>query len=366
MAWHLDKLLQETLEKGASDLHLSVGLPPIYRLYGELVPGSGPSLRAEDTAELAGRLLTREQMDLLNRRGDLDLAYTSAGGRRFRINIFRQRCGINLAVRVILDEIPDPATLGLPAIVGHMARVRKGLILVTGPAGCGKSTTLAAMINLINNERSCHIITLEDPIEYLHPPKKSLASQREIGRDSTSFAAGLRAALRQDPDVILVGEMRDLETIAIALTAAETGHLVLSTLHTVDAPQTVDRLIDVFPAHQQQQVRTQLANILVGVISQRLLRRKDGRGLVLAAEVMVANPAIRNLIRENKTYQIAAAMQTGSRQGMLLMDNSIRRLYEQGLVDYQTAMENAVQPENLSKALGYSQGESISLICPTS
>ncbi len=357
MELDIDILLKEAGVRLASDLHLTVGLPATVRFNGELVPLDTPILEPPDISRLAAQLLSENNQRKLEEKGEVDFAYSIAGAGRFRINVYRQRGSTGLAARVLNTNIPTVDELGLPGIVSGLTRTLKGLILVTGPTGSGKSTTLAAMIGLINRERKCHILTLEDPVEYLHQHDQSMINQREIGTDSTGFAEALRAALRQDPDVILVGEMRDLETISTAITAAETGHLVMSTLHTVDTPQTIDRIIDVFPPHQQQQIRVQLANTLVGIVAQRLIERRDGQGRVPAVEVLVANPAIRNLIREGKTYQIYSMIQTGSRQGMQLMDESLRQLYEQKLVDYDTAICNAVDPDNLSKLLGKISGK---------
>lgn len=349
----INQLLQEAVEKGASDLHISAGLPPVLRLHGELVPMEGPPLQAHETAALAGQILTDElHRQAFHSKGEVDFAYSYPEVGRFRVNVYRQRGNTGLAMRVLQSKVPELGQLGMPEVVAQLARRQKGLILVTGPTGSGKSTTLAAMIRQINRERSCHILTLEDPIEYLHLHERSMINQREIGQDSAGFSAALRAALRQDPDVILVGEMRDLETIAIAITAAETGHLVLATLHTMDAPQTIDRVIDVFPPHQQQQIRVQLANTLIGVIAQRLLRRRGGVGRVAAVEVLVTNPAVRNLIREGKIYQVYSVMQTGARYGMQLMDEALRRLCESGAIDPETALENAADQESITKALG--------------
>jgi len=302
------------------------------RIYGKLVFSEMERLTPESTKNLAAEILSQEQLSLLEEEGQVDLSLSLAHIGRFRINVFKQRGSVGLAIRLIPYKIPPFEELNLPPVIRTLAEKESGFILVTGPAGSGKSTTLAAMIDIINSQRSCHIITLEDPIEFLHSHKKSIVNQREIKTDSQSFSAALRAALRQDPDVILVGEMRDLETISIALTAAETGHLVLSTLHTKSAPQSIDRIIDVFPPHQQQQVRIQLANTLVGVVSQRLLPRVDKQGLIPAVEVMISTPAIKNLIREGKTHQIYSSIQTGSKYGMQTMESSIQDLFERGLI----------------------------------
>ncbi|NLZ28420.1 MAG: type IV pilus twitching motility protein PilT [Firmicutes bacterium] len=354
----IDLLLQKSAKEGASDLHLTTGLPPMIRLCGELrpfdeaVPGrmsgnGGNVLTAEDTALLAEQMMGETEKAVFRNVGEVDFSHVAAGGIRVRANVYRQRGDTAAALRIIPETVPEIGDLGLPAIISRMCGCRKGLFLVTGPAGCGKSTTLAAMVGRINSKFRRHIITLEDPIEYIHEARKSMINQREIGLDSTSFSGALRAALRQDPDVIMVGEMRDLETISVAVTAAETGHLVLASMHTVDAPQTIERIIDVFPPYQQQQIRVQLAGTLLGVVAQKLLRRRDGEGLVVAAEVLIANTAIRNHIREGKIFQIYSMIQTGGRQGMQLMDADLLRLYRQGKISLDAAVENAADPEGI-------------------
>ncbi len=337
----LRNLLELAVKNNASDLHLTTGIPPVMRIYGKLVFTEMNILTPNDTEAFANEALTDKQKQLLEEKGQVDLSLSLANIGRFRVNLFKQRGSIGIAARLIPYNTPTLDELSLPKIIGSLARKENGFILVTGPAGSGKSTTLASMIDIINTERSCHIITLEDPIEFLHKHKKSIVNQREIHTDSDSFPTALRAALRQDPDVILVGEMRDLETISTAITAAETGHLVLSTLHTNSAYQTVDRIIDVFPPHQQQQVRIQLANTLIGVISQRLLPRADKKGLIPAVEIMVSTPAIKNLIREGKTHQIYSSIQTGSKYGMQTMENSLRHLLSGGLIS-QDLMQNFI------------------------
>ncbi len=351
MNFQINPLLQLAVAQNASDLHLTAGLPPTLRLHGELVPLKVPKLYPPDTETLAGQIMDEKQSKIFKEKGELDLAYSRPGLARFRVNVYRQRGSIAIAMRVINTEIPSLESLGLPEVVKDLANYRKGLILVTGPTGSGKSTSQASVIDLINHRRNCHIITLEDPIEYLHTNKSCMVNQREIGSDSSGFAVALRAALRQDPDVILVGEMRDLETISTAITAAETGHLVMATLHTVDAAQTIDRVIDVFPPHQQQQIRIQLANTLIGVVAQRLLKRKDGTGRVPAVEILISNPAVRNLIREGKIHQIYSVIQTGGRQGMQLMDKHLEDLFRTGIIDRQTALENATSPDELAATL---------------
>ena len=351
IAWQFKNLLQTAVEQKASDLHFSVSLPPVLRLHGELIPLEGAPLNQADTDNLAKQIMDEKQGREFLEKGEIDLAYSVSGLARFRVNIYRQRGSVAIAMRVINTEIPTLDDLSLPDVVERFVGYHKGLLLVTGPTGSGKSTTQASLIDLINQQRNCHIITLEDPIEYLHQNKNCMINQREIGQDSEKFHLALRAALRQDPDVILVGEMRDLETISTAITAAETGHLVMATLHTVDAVQTIDRVIDVFPPHQQQQVRIQLANTLIGVIAQRLLRRKDGRGRVPAVEILVSNPAVRNLIREGKIHQIYSVIQTGGRQGMQLMDSYLEELYRRGWIDRPSALENATDPDEMAKAI---------------
>ncbi|GAB6932277.1 type IV pilus twitching motility protein PilT [Calditerricola satsumensis] len=323
--------------RGASDLHVSVGIPPVLRITGELCPLDEPPLKPEETESMAQELLNDEQARRFAERGELDFSYGIPGVSRFRVNVFRQRGCVAIAARTIPHGVPSLDELGLPPIARALAERPQGLFLVTGPTGSGKSTTLAAMVDYINTNFRRHIVTLEDPIEYLHAHKRSIVNQREVGQDTRTFLDGLRAALRQDPDVILIGEMRDLETIATALRAAETGHLVLATLHTVDAAQTVDRIIDVFPPAQQQQVRGQLANVLIGVFAQRLLPRADGRGRVAAVEVLVNTPAVANLIRQGKVHQIPSVMQTGGAMGMQTMEQAVRRLLEQRVINDEAA-----------------------------
>ncbi len=334
---NVDKILAQAVELEASDVHIAVAVPPIVRVHGSLQVLEGYSkLTPDDTSSLINQLLQEHQKALFDERGELDFSYGIPSLGRFRVNAYKQRGSSCAALRVIPTEIPDYQSLKLPEIVRTLAHRNQGLVLVTGPTGSGKSTTLASMIDIINHERECHIITLEDPIEYLHRHNKSIINQREIGLDSRSFAAALRAALRQDPDVILVGEMRDLETIETALTAAETGHLVLATLHTNNAVSTIDRIIDAFPPHQQPQVRLQLAAVLQGVIAQQLLPRADGQGRVAAVEILLATPAVRNLIREGKTYQLLSLIQTGGRIGMRSFDTAYKELLTQGLVTRET------------------------------
>ncbi|NLL43182.1 MAG: type IV pilus twitching motility protein PilT [Firmicutes bacterium] len=328
------QLVEIAIEGQASDLHLSAGVPPILRVFGAIRPIEGcDRLLPADIEQLVHPILTDHQLEELKREGEMDFSYGIKGVGRFRCNLSRQRGSLTLAMRIISSEIKPLEELGLPEILHDLAHLRDGLVLVTGPTGSGKSTTLASMIDIINRERQGVIITLEDPIEFLHQHKGCVVNQREVGIDTKSFAAGLRSALRSDPDVILVGEMRDLETISIALTAAETGHLVLSTLHTKGAAKTIDRVIDVFPPESQQQIRIQLSTVLEAVVSQQLFPAKGGQGMVPAVEVMLGTAAIRNMIREEKTHQIPSMIETGARFGMQSMTNSFEELVRKGLVD---------------------------------
>lgn len=349
---NLRDLLGFTVEQGGSDLHITVGVPPVIRRNGRLIKISDNSLTAKETEEIITQFVNESQLKEIQKNGQVDLSFSVEGIGRFRINAFKQRGSYGAAVRLVNSSVKSVAELGLPIVVSELARKTKGLILVTGPTGSGKSTTLASIIDQINEERDCHILTLEDPIEYLHKHKKSIVNQREIGNDSISYAAALKAALREDPDVILVGEMRDIDTISIAITAAETGHLVLSTLHTTGAASTIDRIIDVFTPHQQQQVRVQLSVILQGVISQQLLPRIDKPGRVAAIEIMIATPAIKNLIREGKTHQIDSLIQTGSKFGMQSMDSSIVSLYRKGYINNEDVMSHSSSQENIIRLMG--------------
>lgn len=344
----LEQLIQQAAALGASDLHLAVGLPPKLRVDGSLTDLEGyPSLTDEDCQELAA-FLTGDQAQRLIRGGELDFSRTIAGT-RIRGNLFRQQGHLSIALRLLSDTIPDLNTLGLPSAALEFPQLNRGIVLVTGETGSGKSTTLAAVLQRINETRRKHIITLEDPIEYIHTPRQCLISQREIGSDTASYADGLRAVLREDPDIILIGEMRDLTTIETALTAAETGHLVFATLHTNSAADSIDRMVDVFPQGRQRQIRMQLSMTLQAVLSQQLLPHRV-KGRVLACELMVVNSAIRNLIREGKTPQIANSLATSADQGGITMDNSILRLYRQRLISAQTACAAAHDPERMKKA----------------
>ncbi|OLS03919.1 type IV pilus twitching motility protein PilT [Tissierella creatinophila] len=346
---NLIELLNLGIEKNASDIHITVGMPPILRINGELIALEKPVLMPDDTKKLVFEVLTEKMIVNLEKSGEIDRSFSSKGIGRYRINAFKQRGSFGMVLRIIPLRIPSMDDLKLPAAIRELSSLRRGLLLVTGPTGSGKSTTLASLIDKINHERSCHILTLEDPIEYLHKHNKSIVNQREIGSDSTSFTSALRSSLRQDPDVILVGEMRDLETISIALTAAETGHLVLSTLHTSGAAKTIDRIIDVFPPHQQQQIRVQLSSVLQGVISQQLLPTKKNDGRIAAFEIMMITSAIRNLIREDKIHQIDTAIQTGASFGMMTMDTSILNLYKNGFIDKNTAIKQAINESHIKK-----------------
>lgn len=348
---NLHEVLKKTVEEKGSDLHITVALPPMMRINGELKPVGDKLLTPDDTADVAKQILNESQLSHLENAGEVDLSYVIPNVSRFRVNVYKQRGSISVAFRVIWITIPTIDELGFPEVLKDLSLKPRGLILLTGPTGSGKSTTLAAMVNHVNQNRNCHILTLEEPIEYLHRHGKSMINQREVGGDSLSFASGLRAALREDPDVILVGEMRDLETIATAITAAETGHLVMSTLHTIGAAQTIDRIIDVFPPHQQQQIRVQLAGVLEGVISQQLLPTADSRGMVAALEIMVINNAIGNLIRENKTHQIQTVIQTSGKQGMKTMDYALSELVRKGKITRDEAYARCVDPEMLRRHL---------------
>lgn len=351
--YNLDEILIQSVKSGASDIHLTTGRPPSYRIDGVLAPIEGERLTPQMLEELLMPLMDVRHRGELQDNGQTDFAYAIPGVGRFRVNVFKQRGTLASVMRSLPFNIPEPEQLGIPAEVVEMTSRKRGLILVTGPTGSGKSTTLASLLHVINRTYPYHIITLEDPIEYLHRHDKSVVNQREIGSDSTDYAQALRAALREDPDVILVGEMRDLETISTAITAAETGHLVFSTLHTIGADKTIDRIIDVFPPNQQQQIRIQLASVLECVVSQQLLKKADGSGRVAALEVLFANNAVRNLIRESKTYQIASIMQTNKRAGMQTMDDALYDLYMRKLINADNAVTYAQDPVSMNKKVNF-------------
>jgi twitching motility protein PilT len=347
-----DVLLQ-VLDRRASDLHITAGAKPTVRVRGRLTAlDEFPVLTPTDTREIVYSILGNDQRQRLETDWQVDLAYTIPNRARFRVNAYFQRSAIGAAFRLIPSEIVSIDKLGLPPIVHELTKKPRGFVLVTGPTGSGKSTSLASMIDEINETREEHIMTIEDPIEFLHSHKKCLVNQRELGSDAQSFGAALRSALRQDPDVILVGEMRDLETIQTALTAAETGHLVFATLHTQDTPQTIDRIIDVFPPHQQHQVRVQLSVALQGIVTQTLLPTADGSGRVVASEVLIPSPAVRNLIREGKTHQIYSVLQTSASAGMQTMDSALASLVRSGKITRQLAEERSTTPEELKRLLG--------------
>jgi twitching motility protein PilT len=350
---HIDDLLRLMLERGGSDLHLTVGSPPGIRQRGELLPVENVRpLGPKDTMEMILGLLSEEQRRKFETEYELDWAYSIPGVSRFRANVFQQRNSMGAVFRVIPIDIPTIEQLGLPKVCSYLADRPRGLVLVTGPTGSGKSTTLAAMVDHVNETRPLHIITLEDPIEFMHRNKRCYVNQREVGEDTHSFSSALKRVLRQDPDVILVGEMRDLETISAAITAAETGHLVFATLHTTGGPATVDRIIDVFPPHQQQQVRMQLSTTLEGVLSQTLLRSTDGRSRVMAMEIMLGIPAIQNLIREGKTHQMPTIIQGGASLGMQTLDQDLKRLLQAGKVTFEEAISKAQNPRELAGMVG--------------
>lgn len=346
----LKELLNKAIAMKASDLHLTVGLSPTVRCNGKLIGLGEEKLTISYTEKFSKEILGEKYKEYLSC-GEFDTSYFVEGIGRFRVNVFKQKNNDAIAIRIIDLKIPTLDELNHPIVIKDIINKRRGLVLVTGPTGSGKSTTLAAIINEINNIREAHIITLEDPIEYLHTHNKCIINQREIGKDSRSYKSALKAILREDPDVILIGEMRDLETISIAITAAETGHLVLSTLHTVGAANTIERIIDVFPPYQQQQIKSQLASVLEAVISQQLLINKNNNGRVAAFEIMISTPGIKNLIREGKTFQIESMIQTGSKYGMKTMDMSIYELYKNGVISKETAIMYAIDREALEKII---------------
>lgn len=349
----LVELLTRTAELNASDLHLTIGTPPVVRLHGDLVRLEGHAeMSAESIDAIIRFMLSKDQLETLLTEGAADLAYAVPGVARFRVNAYRRRDGSAIAFRLIPEVVRTLSELGVPEQVSQLGMLPRGLVLVTGPTGSGKSSTLAAVVDQVNRMRACHILTIEDPIEYVHGHHLAMVNQREIGEDSPSFGEALRGALRQDPDVILLGEMRDLETVATALTAAETGHLVLATLHTRSAPETVERVIDVFPPHQQHQVRAQLAASLQGVVTQQLMKRADGTGRTVVCEILIATPAVRNLIREGKAHMIASSMQGGAAQGMQTMDQALANLVKRGTISYHDAMERCANVPEFQRLAG--------------
>ena len=347
----IEEMLRAAKAAGASDLHITVGVPPKIRVNGQLITMDYGKMLPGDTNALLDQIMNEKQRAKFEEVGEHDMSFSIPNLGRYRVNAYKQRGSVAIALSLVVTQVPSAESLGIPPSVIDLYQRKRGLVLVTGPTGSGKSTTLAAIIDKINNNREAHVITLEDPIEYLHQHKLSMVNQREIGLDSQSYASALRAALREDPDVILVGEMRDFETISVAITAAETGHLVLSTLHTIGAASTVDRVIDVFPPHQQQQVRVQFANVLEAVISQQLIPNADGTGRVAAFEVLHANHAVRNLIREGKSHQLMTVMQTNRKLGMIAMDEAIMQLYREQKITKELAIQFAQDPDTMANRL---------------
>ena len=347
----IEEILRAAKEAGASDVHLTVGIPPKMRVNGNLITMDYPKMLPADTLEVLVNIMTEVQRERFEERGEYDMSFSIPNCGRYRVNAYKQRGSVALAFRLVGTKVPSPEELGVPESVIDLYQRKRGLVLVTGPTGSGKSTTLASLIDVINKERNEHIITLEDPIEYLHKHNRSIVNQREIGLDTDSYGNALRAALREDPDIILVGEMRDFDTISTAITAAETGHLVFSTLHTIGAAPTIERIIDVFPPHQQNQIRSQLASVLEAVISQQLLPTIDGKSRVAAFEVMLGTPAIKNLIREDKAHQIPSIMQTSKKIGMQTMDDSLFSLYLKHKIDAANAVEYAQDTGNMQQKL---------------
>jgi len=345
----MQDLLVIMMDRKASDIHITAGVPPMLRIDGHIIPTEFEKLTPETCQKLIYSLLTDAQKEKFEANNELDLSFGIRGVGRVRMNVFKQRSSVAAALRAISQKIPTFEELGLHPVINDIVNLNKGLVLLTGVTGSGKSTTLASIIDFLNENRSEHIMTVEDPIEYAHYHKKSIVNQREINADTNSFAAALKYVLRQDPDIILVGEMRDLETISAAITIAETGHLVFASLHTVDAASTINRIVDVFPPHQQGQIRSQLSMVLQAVISQQLIPHLSGVGRVLASEILIATPAIRNLIRDMKIEQIYLAMQTGSKFGMQSMNQSLYELYAKKKISYQTALESSVDPEDLKR-----------------
>ncbi|MEO1145930.1 MAG: type IV pilus twitching motility protein PilT [Cyanobacteria bacterium J06638_22] len=356
----IEDLMEQLVEMGGSDLHLSAGIPPYFRINGHLTPIGDEPLTPEECQRLIFSMLNNTQRKTLEQTWELDCSYGVKGLARFRVNVYKDRGTYAACLRALSSKIPSFDKLALPDIVREMAEKPRGLILVTGPTGSGKTTTLAAMIDLINRTRAEHILTIEDPIEFVYEPIKSLVHQRQLNEDTKSFSNALRAALREDPDIILVGEMRDLETIQLAISAAETGHLVMGTLHTSSAAQTVDRIIDVFPSEKQQQVRVQLSNSLIAVFSQTLAQRSNPKpgefGRVMAQEIMVVTPAIANLIREGKTSQVYSAIQTGGKLGMITLEKALSDLYKAGAISFEVAMAKTSRPDELQRLIGGAAG----------
>ncbi|MGD0566433.1 MAG: type IV pilus twitching motility protein PilT [Candidatus Goldiibacteriota bacterium] len=348
---NIDTLLRVMFDKGASDLHMTVGVPPMLRIDGEMVASEFEKMRPDDCRNVIYSILTDEQKERFERENELDISFGVEGIGRVRMNVFKQRGAVAASLRNIPMHIMTFDELGLPQVVNEIVKIPKGLILVTGPTGSGKSTTLASMVDWINSHEAGHIITIEDPIEFIHTHKNCIVNQREVGTDTATFATALKYVLRQDPDVILVGEMRDLETISAALTIAETGHLVFGTLHTPDAVQAINRIIDVFPAHQQQQVRAQISFVLQAVVSQQLLPKAFSTGRVVACEVLLSNPAVKNLIREEKVHQIYSTMQTGTEYGMRTMNQSLAELYQKQQVSYNEIFARTTDPKDLQRII---------------
>jgi twitching motility protein PilT len=351
MSYDIVEILKKAEEMKASDVHFTVGRPPVLRVKGTLINAGEELLTPDDTDAICRKLLTEEKNAVYEAEGQVDFAWSLPGMNRYRVNVFRQRSNSAAALRRINSNIPSFEEMNIPEVLKSLSLKPRGMVLITGPTGSGKSTTLAAMVGHINANRNCHVITIEEPIEYLHKHGKSIINQREVGSDTNSFSGALRAALREDPDVILVGEMRDLETISTAISAAETGHFVMSTVHTVTAAQTIDRVIDAFPPHQQQQVKGQLANILQGIICQQLLPTADGREIVPAFEILLINDAARNLIREGKQHQIDNILQTNIKNGMMSMDYSLAKLVRENRITKETAAARCVDPEILNRYL---------------
>jgi twitching motility protein PilT len=356
MSIQMDDLLQVVVDEGASDLHIRVGVPPVIRLHGSMLPMDLPVLTPEDTENLMKAITSESHIQKVREQGGTDFGFAFGDMARFRVSVFKERGNHGLVLRQIPNKLLTLEQIGLPPSIKDLLFRPRGLILVTGPTGSGKTTTLASMIDIINTERDCHIITVEDPIEYYHAHKKSVVTQREIGVDVPDFAEALRRGLRQDPDCILVGEMRDLETMEAAITAAETGHLVFATLHTTGAARTVDRIVDAFPTDQQEQIRTQLASSIVAVISQVLLVRSDGKGRVACFEIMITTPSIQALIRDNKTFRITSDIQTGAKYGMVTLDANLMSLYERGLISYADLITKAQDPQSILAKMQEEQG----------